>query len=230
VAGNLTRPGRGRLFPPASPRVSGSGPVSQTGSVPAAQALSTLPRACPAWLEVPGGTLPASRWRPATSVPDLVWAAAPVTVAAARSAGLPAGGDPCLPLTGLDRLAAQAVAAALGGRLPSSAEWEWMAGRGQRRYPWGEDEPTTAHANLRGLGPGRATPPGAFPAGATPEGITDVAGNVWEWTSTTVPGDGAVVRGGSYNSISLYATCAFTSEIPAATVSPAIGLRVVRPR
>jgi sulfatase modifying factor 1 len=230
VAGNTARPGRGRLFPPASPRVSGSGPVSQTGSVPAAQALSTLPRACPAWLEVPGGTLPASRWRPATSVPDLVWAAAPVTVAAARSAGLPVCGDPCLPLTGLDRRAAQAVAAALGGRLPSSAEWEWMAGRGRRRYPWGEDEPTTAHANLRGLGPGRATPPGAFPAGATPEGITDVAGNVWEWTSTTVPGEGAVVRGGSYNSISLYATCAFTSEIPAATVSPGIGLRVVRPR
>jgi sulfatase modifying factor 1 len=229
VAGNLTRPGRGRLFPPASPRVSGSGPVSQTGSVPAAQALSTLPGACPAWLEVPGGTLPASRWRPAVLVPDLVWAAAPVTVAAARGAGRAAGGSPGLPLTGVDWRAAQAVADALGGRLPSSAEWEWMAGRGRRRYPWGDDEPATAHANLRGLGPGRATPPGAFPAGATPEGIVDVAGNVWEWTSTTVPGGGAVVRGGSYNSIILYATCAFTSEIPAATVSPGIGLRVVKP-
>lgn len=230
MAGNLTRPGRGRLFPPASPRVSVSGPVSQAGSVPAVQAVPTLPGTRPVWLEVPGGTLPASRWRPAVPVPDLVWAAAPVTVAAARGAGLAADGDPGLPLTGLDRQTAQAVAAALGGRLPSSAEWEWMAGRGRRRYPWGEDEPTAAHANLRGLGPGRATPPGSFPAGATPEGIIDVAGNVWEWTSTTVPGGGAVVRGGSYNSVSLYATCAFTSEIPAATVSPGIGLRVVRPR
>jgi len=45
-----------------------------------------------------------------------------------------------------------------------------------------------------------------------------------------VPGGGAVVRGGSYNSISLYATCGFASEIPAATASPGIGLRVVRPR
>jgi formylglycine-generating enzyme len=230
VAGNLARPGRGRLFPPASPRVSGSGLVSQTGSVPAAQAHPTVPGTRLAWLEVPGGTLPGSRWRPAVAVRDLAWAAAPVTVAAARSAGLPAGGDPGLPLTRLDWRAAQVLAAVLGGRLPSSAEWEWMAGRGRRRYPWGEDEPTTAHANLRALGLGRATPPGAFPAGSTPEGIMDVAGNVWEWTSTTVPGGGAVVRGGSYNSISLYATCVFTSEIPAATVSPGIGLRVVTPR
>jgi len=230
VAGNRTRPGRGRLFPPASPRVSGSGPVSQTGSVPAVQAALTVPGTRPAWLEVPGGILPASRWRSALPVPDLAWAAVPVTVAAARGLGLTAYGDPGLPLTGLNWQAAQEVAATLGGRLPASAEWEWMAGQGRRRYPWGNAEPTAAHANLRALGPGQVTPPGAFPAGATPEGIMDVAGNVWEWTSTAVPGSGAVVRGGSYNSISLYATCAFASEIPAATVSPGIGLRVVRPR
>lgn len=229
MAGNLTRPGRGRLFPPASPRMSGSGPVSQAGSVPAAQVVSTVLGTRPAWLEVDGGLLPASRWRAAVPVADLFWAAAPVTVAAARSAGLAARGDPALPLTGLDWQAAQAVAAALGGRLPTSAEWEWMAGHGRRRYPWGDGEPTPAHANLRGLGSGQVTPPGAFPAGATPEGLTDVAGNVWEWTSTIVPGGGVVIRGGSYNSIRLYATCGFTSEIPAATVSPGIGLRVVRP-
>jgi sulfatase modifying factor 1 len=230
VAGDLTSPGRGRLFPPTSPRVSGSGPLSQAESVPAAQVAHTVPAASPAWLEIPGGILPASRWRPAVLVPNLSWAVASVTVAAARSIGLIAGGDPGLPLTGLDWRAAQAVAAALGGRLPASAEWEWMAGQGRRRYPWGEEDPTPAHANLRGLGPGTVTPTGCFPDGTTPEGLADVAGNVWEWTSTTVPGGGAVVRGGSYNSISLYARCAFTSEIPAATVSPGIGLRVVRPR
>jgi hypothetical protein len=231
VAGSLTRPGRGRLFPPASPRVSGSGPVSCAGSVPAAQAHFTVPGAGPAWLEVAGGLLPASRWRPGIRIADLTWTAAPVIPATAWGLGAADGcPDPGLPLTRLDWRAAQAVAAALGGRLPTSAEWEWMAGGGRRRYPWGEEEPTPAHANLRGLGPGQVTPPGAFPAGATPDGLVDVAGNVWEWTSTTVPGGGAVIRGGSYNSLSLYATCSFTSEIPATTLSPGIGLRVVRPR
>lgn len=115
MAGNLTRPGRGRLFPLASPRVSGSGPISQAGSVLAAQVALTVPGSRPVWLEVPGGILPASRWRPTVPVPDLVWAAAPVTVAAACGLGLAACGDPALPVTGLDWRTAQAVAVALGG-------------------------------------------------------------------------------------------------------------------
>ena len=230
MAGSLTRPGRGRLFPPASPRVSGSGPVSCAGSVPAAQVGFSVSGAGLAWLEVPGGLLPAARWQPATWIPDLAWTAGPMTPASVRGLELAGCPDPEMPLTGLDWRAAQAVAAALGGRLPTSTEWEWMASHGTRRYPWGDHEPTPAHANLRGLGPGQVTPPGAFPAGTTADGLVDVAGNVWEWTSTTVPGGGAVIRGGSYNSISLYATCSFTSEIPATTVSPGIGLRVVRPR
>jgi iron(II)-dependent oxidoreductase len=152
-----------------------------------------------------------------------------VTVGDARQLGLDVTGDPLVPLTGLDLPGAASVAAALGGRLPTSAEWEWMAGHGQRHYPWGDDEPTRNHANLRGFGPGHATRAGAYPAGATPDGILDVAGNVWEWTGTRVPGDGAVIRGGSWNSISLYAQCGFTSEIPATTASRGIGIRVVRP-
>jgi formylglycine-generating enzyme len=178
---------------------------------------------------VRGGVLPASRWRPAVPVTDLAWSATPVTAGDARRLGLAVAGEPESPLTSLDQQAAAAVAAALGGRLPTSAEWQWMAGHGTRCYPWGDDDPAPGHANLRGLGPGHATPAGAYPAGATPEGVLDVAGNVWEWTATWVPGGGAIVRGGSWNSIALYATCGFTSEIPAATASPGIGLRVVRP-
>lgn len=103
-----------------------------------------------------------------------------------------------------------------------------MAGRGVRRYPWGETEPLRRHANLRDLGPGRITTVGDFPLGATPEGLLDVAGNVWEWTASSAPGGGAVIRGGSYNSIALYARCAFSNEVPADLSSPGIGLRVVR--
>ncbi|MFI9644375.1 formylglycine-generating enzyme family protein [Micromonospora sp. NPDC051925] len=136
-------------------------------------------------------------------------------------------GDRC-PVTGLTWTQATSLARALGGRLPTAPEWEWMAGRGVRRYPWGDGDPAPGHANLRDLGPGAPTPVGEHPAGATPEGLHDVAGNVWEWTATTVPGSGAVVRGGSYQSISLYARCIFDNEVPQALASPGIGLRVVR--
>jgi iron(II)-dependent oxidoreductase len=62
----------------------------------------------------------------------------------------------------------------------------------------------------------------------TPEGVLDVAGNVWEWTATRVPGDGAVIRGGSYNSPCGYARCAYSNEAPIAVQSAGIGVRVVR--
>jgi sulfatase modifying factor 1 len=163
-------------------------------------------------------------------VSDLVWAATPLTAGQARQLGYLVAGDGRLPVTGLTWVRARELAEAAGGRLPTSPEWEWMAGSGVRRYPWGQAEPDGPYANLRGYGPCRPTPPGSFPLGATPSGLLDVAGNVWEWTATFVPGDGAAVRGGSYNSISLYARCTFTNEIPATATSPGIGLRVVRDR
>ncbi|WP_395110620.1 formylglycine-generating enzyme family protein [Actinomadura sp. SCN-SB] len=133
-----------------------------------------------------------------------------------------------LPITGISHTQARLLAAAAGGRLPTSQEWEWMAGGGKRRYPWGDTGPDDRHANLRGLGPERATPVGAYPHGATPDGLLDVAGNVWEWTATPRPGQGVVIRGGSYNSITMYAHCAYINDVPAALASPGIGVRVVR--
>ncbi|MFF3665503.1 formylglycine-generating enzyme family protein [Microtetraspora malaysiensis] len=156
--------------------------------------------------------------------------ATPMTIGHARALGWAisdAGMDEELPVTGLAWPEAVQLATAAGGRLPTSAEWQWMASAGARRYPWGEADPEPGHANLRALGPGAITPVGAYPVGATPDGLLDVAGNVWEWTSTCVPGGGAVVRGGSYQSIRLYAQSGFANEIPTATTSPGIGLRVV---
>ncbi|WP_019632247.1 formylglycine-generating enzyme family protein [Actinomadura atramentaria] len=152
----------------------------------------------------------------------------PVTWALAEDLG-EARRTGAAPATGFDWPHAVRIAAAMGGRLPTSAEWEWMAGGGHRRYPWGDDEPGydgPLRANLRGLGLGGPSPVGSFPDGATPDGVLDVAGNVWEWTATAVPG-GRVVRGGSYRSISLYARCAYVNEVPAGLVSPGIGVRVV---
>ncbi len=84
---------------------------------------------------------------------------------------------------------AEAYAAWAGARLPTEQEWEkacvWDEQLGRRRRrPWGDSAWTPALANLGGDAL-RPAPVGAYPAGASPYGVEQMLGDVWEWTSSS---------------------------------------------
>ncbi len=110
-------------------------------------------------------------------------------------------------------------------RLPTEAEWERAArGTDGRIWPWEDEAPTDEHCNF-GRKVGATTPVGVYPKGASPYGVLDMAGNVWEWCSTKwldnyggyeekvdddLEGDAPrVVRGGSWGYSHRNVRCAF---------------------
>ena len=115
--------------------------------------------------------------------------------------GRPPEGSGDRPVTWVSIEDARVYAAWAGKRLPH--EWEWQRaaqGDDARRYPWGHDWRAEAvPATRRGRRCGMPDPVQAHPLGASPFGVEDLVGNVWQWTDeyTDTHTRAAVLRGGS---------------------------------
>ncbi len=91
-----------------------------------------------------------------------------------------AGGRESYPVNCIEWASSRAYCQWRGGDLPTEAQWEYAArGTDGRTFPWGNDAPSSSRLCWNRPGP---CPAGSFPSGNSPFGISDLAGNVYEWT------------------------------------------------
>ncbi|MEP7273919.1 MAG: SUMF1/EgtB/PvdO family nonheme iron enzyme [Acidobacteriota bacterium] len=136
-----------------------------------------------------------------------------------------------LPVTNVTWEDAMTYAKAVGKRLPTEEEWEFSArGTDGRLFPWGNDwAPDRSNTQSRPNEKRQVQPVGQYPQGASPFGLLDLSGNVWEWTASdyvAYPGgfiepppkgfsNLKVIRGGSFESPPKGATATLRPGWPA---------------
>jgi formylglycine-generating enzyme required for sulfatase activity len=156
------------------------------------------------------------------------------------ASGIYPEGQAAWPVTGVSWEDANAYCASKGLRLPTEPEWEFAArGADGRLYPWGNNfSASLTNSSEAALGHPEAV--GAHPDAASPFGILDMSGNVWEWTADDykpypghqstieIPPDAKVIRGGSYKYPQANVTTTARNLDYGSARSPTIGFRCAK--
>lgn len=158
------------------------------------------------------------------------------------------------PVTNVPWYAAMAYASWLGKRLPTDAEWEYVArgGNAQAEFPWGAAAAHPSYANYNASGVGGTMPVGMYRPNAY--GLFDLAGNVWEYCADEWQADyythseqadpiaggrsvlndwrdittRRVIRGGSWGGDPMNMRVTYRDSHPATGAGPHVGFRCAR--